>query len=154
SALEHAQAVYAVTSEIGFSALLAGLPVTLFGAPFYAGWGLTDDRISVPRRSARPELASLFAAHALVHSHWYDPWRGTETSLEDAVAQLALVRDRFHENDRRWVLACIARWRRREVAAALDGPAGRPIFARSRREAVERARQHNGRIAHWVMYSD
>ena len=32
-------AVYVVTSALGFEALLRGLPVRCFGAPFYSGWG-------------------------------------------------------------------------------------------------------------------
>ena len=39
--LQRAEAVYAVTSQMGFEALLWGRPVHCFGMPFYAGWGLT-----------------------------------------------------------------------------------------------------------------
>ena len=31
-----------MTSLMGFEALLRDLPVTTYGAPFYAGWGLHD----------------------------------------------------------------------------------------------------------------
>jgi capsular polysaccharide export protein len=44
SLLRHMQKVYVVTSQYGFEALLAGKPVVCFGQPWYAGWGLTDDR--------------------------------------------------------------------------------------------------------------
>ena len=40
--------VYTVSSQFGFEALLAGCKVTCFGMPFYAGWGLTDDRAPQP----------------------------------------------------------------------------------------------------------
>src|SRR5207344_2221770 len=33
--------VCTLTSLAGFEALLRGLPVTTYGLPFYAGWGLT-----------------------------------------------------------------------------------------------------------------
>ncbi|MDZ7708952.1 MAG: hypothetical protein U5K36_01625 [Roseovarius sp.] len=36
--------VWTMTSLLGFEALLRGVRVTTTGAPFYAGWGLTDDR--------------------------------------------------------------------------------------------------------------
>ena len=40
---------------MGFEALLWGRPVHCFGMPFYAGWGLTQDRLVPPeRRTARP----------------------------------------------------------------------------------------------------
>jgi capsular polysaccharide export protein len=42
--------VYTVTSQMGFEALLWGLPVRVFGIPFYAGWGLTQDELPAPQR--------------------------------------------------------------------------------------------------------
>lgn len=37
-------AVHTISSLTGFEALLRGLDVTCYGVPFYAGFGLTDDR--------------------------------------------------------------------------------------------------------------
>ena len=48
--LEKAEAVYCVTSQMGFEALLWGKPVRTFGMPFYAGWGLTQDELPSPAR--------------------------------------------------------------------------------------------------------
>ena len=45
--LKNAQAVYTVTSQVGFEALIFGRPVRCFGMPFYAGWGLTVDGAGV-----------------------------------------------------------------------------------------------------------
>lgn len=42
--------VHTLTSQAGFEALLRGKPVTTYGGPFYAGWGLTTDRHAFPRR--------------------------------------------------------------------------------------------------------
>jgi hypothetical protein len=52
--LERAKAVYVVTSQLGFEALLWGRPVHCFGMPFYAGWGLTAMRCRPRRAAARP----------------------------------------------------------------------------------------------------
>lgn len=52
--------VYVGTSQIGLEALFAGKRVICFGAPFYAGWGLTDDRAVVPHRQRRRSLDDLF----------------------------------------------------------------------------------------------
>lgn len=46
--------VHTLTSQAGFEALLRGKAVTVHGGPFYAGWGLTADRHSFPRRHAVP----------------------------------------------------------------------------------------------------
>ena len=48
--VEGAAAVYAVSSQLGYEALLAGQRPVLFGQPFYAGWGLSDDRAGAPAR--------------------------------------------------------------------------------------------------------
>jgi capsular polysaccharide export protein len=37
--IEQAEAIYTVTSQVGFEGLLWGKPVRTFGMPFYAGWG-------------------------------------------------------------------------------------------------------------------
>ncbi len=44
--LQAVDAVYVVTSTMGFEALLVDKPVTTFGVPWYAGWGVTDDRVT------------------------------------------------------------------------------------------------------------
>ena len=45
-----ADAVYTVTSQVGFEALIWGKKVKCFGMPFYAGWGLTEDFLPAPIR--------------------------------------------------------------------------------------------------------
>ncbi|MGB3407854.1 MAG: capsular polysaccharide biosynthesis protein, partial [Jannaschia sp.] len=48
--IARASSVWTLTSLLGFEALIRNTPVTTLGAPFYAGWGLTDDRGRVPAR--------------------------------------------------------------------------------------------------------
>jgi len=48
--------VYVVTSQLGFEALMYGKSVHCFGMPFYAGWGLTQDRLVCERRAAKSIL--------------------------------------------------------------------------------------------------
>ena len=49
-ALNQVDHVYTMTSLAGFEALMQGIRVTTLGAPFYSGWGLTDDRFPIARR--------------------------------------------------------------------------------------------------------
>ena len=44
--LQNARKIYTCSSGLGFEALMCNKPVVCFGAPFYAGFGLTDDRNS------------------------------------------------------------------------------------------------------------
>ncbi len=48
--IQQVSKVYTVCSQMGFEALLNNKQVITFGAPFYAGWGLTDDRGNIPQR--------------------------------------------------------------------------------------------------------
>ena len=96
SLIEVVDHVYVVSSQLGFEALMAGVPVTCFGAPFYAGWGLTDDRLVIPRRAARLKLAEVFAAAYFDYAIYADVGSGQRISFEAAVDQL--VRDRRRMN--------------------------------------------------------
>ena len=60
SLFEHVDTVYVGTSQLGLEALFAGKKVVCFGAPFYGGWGLTDDRQPMPHRHRTRTLEELF----------------------------------------------------------------------------------------------
>ncbi|WP_231890105.1 beta-3-deoxy-D-manno-oct-2-ulosonic acid transferase [Ralstonia solanacearum] len=62
--------VHTLTSLAGFEALLRGRPVTCYGQPFYAGWGLTTDVLPIGRRVRRLTLDALVAG-ALIHYPTY-----------------------------------------------------------------------------------
>ncbi len=66
--------IHVNSSLAGFEALLRGRPVTTYGVPFYAGWGLTHDLGPVPeRRTARRTLDELVAAALLLYPRYLDP---------------------------------------------------------------------------------
>lgn len=51
--------VHTITSLSGFEALIRGLKVYCYGLPFYAGWGLTQDRYLSQRRNRHLTLEDL-----------------------------------------------------------------------------------------------
>ena len=81
-----------MTSLVGFEALLRGLPVVVYGNPFYAGWGLTQDRIPMCRRTRRLTLDELVAATLLLYPRYYDWKAGCWTDCEGAIDKLVLER--------------------------------------------------------------
>lgn len=96
SLLRCVSAVYTVTSQYGIEALLAGKKVTCFGLPWYAGWGLTDDRHPsasdlTARRGSAPLLA-LVAAAWLQYTRYIDPYTGNPGSLLNVLEYLHLQR--------------------------------------------------------------
>lgn len=89
SLAKRAQRVYVGTSQAGLEALIEGIPVTCFGLPFYAGWGLTDDRMPIPRRNARPSLLQLVAAAYIRYCRYVNPLTGKLTDVLTVARQLA-----------------------------------------------------------------
>ncbi len=86
--LEGATAVYTVSSQLGFEAIMAGHRPRVFGQPFYAGWGLTEDEHPVARRERKLTRAQLFAAAMFLAPTWYDPCRDRLCTPEEAIDQL------------------------------------------------------------------
>ncbi|MEM9837759.1 MAG: capsular polysaccharide biosynthesis protein [Pseudomonadota bacterium] len=83
---EKAQRVYVASSNAGLEALIAGSSVTCFGVAFFGGWGLTDDRQSVERRSEKPTLSQLCSAVYGQYGHYWLP------SLQRSASPLSLAR--------------------------------------------------------------
>jgi capsular polysaccharide export protein len=95
SLIEAVDKVYVVTSQLGLEALMARKRVTCFGLPFYAGWGLTDDRKTISRRTARPSLEQMFAAIYFDYTRYISPVTRKQISFEDAVAWMISERARL-----------------------------------------------------------
>ncbi|MGE0675183.1 MAG: capsular polysaccharide biosynthesis protein, partial [Methylibium sp.] len=94
--IEQVDKVYVVTSQLGLEALMARRHVVCFGVPFYAGWGLTDDRLPIARRRARPTIEQLFAAVYFDYSRYISPVSKLEISFEEAVAWIDKQRRAAH----------------------------------------------------------
>jgi capsular polysaccharide export protein len=87
--LGHVDAVWTMTSLLGFEALLRRVPVTTLGAPFYAGWGLTTDLGDVPpRRRAEVPLPGLVHAALIDYPRYRDPITGLPCPVEVIVERL------------------------------------------------------------------
>jgi capsule polysaccharide export protein KpsC/LpsZ len=89
SLIAAAEAVYCVTSLMGFEALLWGRRVRCFGMPFYAGWGLTDDHLPAPRRRGRAALEDVVHAALVALARYVDPASGRRWEAENAIAHVA-----------------------------------------------------------------
>lgn len=69
--------------------------VTTYGVPFYAGWGLTHDLSSVPRRrTSRRSLDELVAATLLLYPRYLDPVSGLPCPAEVVVDRLCAFESR------------------------------------------------------------
>ncbi|ODN71983.1 Capsule polysaccharide biosynthesis protein [Methylobrevis pamukkalensis] len=94
--LDTVDEVWTVSSQMGFDAILRGIPVRCFGVPFYAGWGLTRDmpqtkaaRRALKRRAVRRlTIDELTAAALIVYPIYADPATGRRLTPEAAVGAL------------------------------------------------------------------
>jgi capsular polysaccharide export protein len=85
--------VYTITSLSGFEALLRGIPVTTFGAPFYSGWGLTDDRQKVERRKRSLTIEEIFAAAYILYPKYLHPITREFITIEEALKIISLMKE-------------------------------------------------------------
>ncbi len=87
--LSEVDALWTMTSLMGFEALLRGVAVTTTGAPFYAGWGLTTDLGCTPaRRTARPDIAGLAHAALIDYPRYFDPVTRQPCPVEVVIERL------------------------------------------------------------------
>ena len=112
--MEGAIAVYCVTSQLGFEAIYAGHRPQVFGQPFYAGWGLTEDRHphALSRRGRSLSKAQLFAGAMLLYPTWYDPHRDRLCEAETAVEALAAETRAWREDRQGWAAHGMRLWKR------------------------------------------
>ncbi|HDS1736321.1 capsular polysaccharide biosynthesis protein [Pseudomonas sp. BP8] len=90
--LPRMRAVFVMTSQLGFDALLWNVPVHTWGMPFYAGWGLTDDRLLAPSRRHPVPLAQLIHASLVDYPRYVCPERNTPCTPEVLMAWIGLQR--------------------------------------------------------------
>ncbi len=147
---ERAEAVYCVTSQTGLEAIFAGHRPVVFGRPFYAGWGLSDDRHPAQEQKGSRGPEQIFAAAYLKYPLWYDPFR-------DGLTEIGRVMDILSAQSRHWVTARrglifsgISYWKQGFISKYL-GLVGRPvIFAKSPKAALERAEALDSDVAVWA----
>ena len=116
-----AQAVYTVSSGLGFEAVLAGHAPRVFGQPFYAGWGLTRDENPVARRERRLTRAQLFAGAMMLYPTWYDPYRDRLCRIEEVLDALDAQARAWREDRHGYVASGMRLWKRRPLNAFFGG---------------------------------
>jgi capsular polysaccharide export protein len=144
---EGAVAVYTVSSQMGFDAILAGHNPHVFGQPFYMGWGLTQDRQPIARRQRNLTRAQLFAAAMILYPKWYDPYRDRLCEVEDVIDFLAAQTRAWREDNRGWVASGMRLWKRGPLQIAF-GRHKKVVFAN--RRAPQVAAKTGRRLMVWA----
>jgi len=119
--LAAASSVYAVSSLMGFEAIVAGHRPHLFGKPFYGGWGLSDDRQEFQRRLRTLSVEALFAGVMLLYPTWYDPYRDRLCRFEDVADTLEAQARARREDHLGYDAFGVRLWKRRHFRRFFGG---------------------------------
>ena len=147
--LAGALAVYTVSSQLGFEAILAGHKPHVFGTPFYAGWGHSHDEIPIPRRTRTLTAAQLFAACMILAPTYYDPCRDRLCSFEDVVDQLEAETRAYREDHKGHVATGMRAWKRRHLQQ-FYGSQSQLRFAGTPQKAVHLAERTGAGLLVWA----
>lgn len=147
--LESAEAVYTVSSQLGFEALMAGRRVHSFGVTYYSHRGLTEDHCAIPAQRKPASLEQVFHAAYIGYSRYLDLHDRRPVPLETALAQLRTVRDQRNQIGRRVYTGGLSPWKRRALDPFARGPEGTAIHCRRLSAAVRLASGKGGQVALW-----
>lgn len=149
SLLAQADVVYTVTSQMGFEALMLGKEVHCFGMPFYAGWGLTIDKQTCPRRIRKRSLEEVFAAAYMLYARYVNPIREERCDIHETISLLAEQR-RQNECNRIFHACLEFRWWKKPYARAyLKSTGGETSFFRNPKRAIAQAKSRGGEVVVW-----
>lgn len=147
--LDGASLVYCVSSQLGFEAILAGHRPIVFGIPFYAGWGLSEDRQEIQRRTRILTVDQLFAGVMIKYPIWFDRTRNMKCSFESAARQLhAESRHRWDGLKASNVIG-MRMWKRRSVRNFLSGANRNVNFFDTQSNIVTKTGEHE-QIVVWA----
>lgn len=148
SLLSAAHAVYTVSSQIGFEAILAGHKPVVFGQAFYSGWGLTDDRAApIKRRTRQLSTAELVLGAMIEYPVWYDPYHDKLTGPESVVAALEAQARAYREDKQGAIALGMRLWKRQSMSRFFQNGALR--FADSQEQAQQLATSSRKPILEW-----
>ncbi|MEP2783004.1 MAG: capsular polysaccharide biosynthesis protein [Pseudoruegeria sp.] len=151
--MEGAVAVYTVSSQLGFEAILAGHRPVVFGQPFYSGWGLTDDRNPVARRNRKLTRAQLFTGAMLLYPVWYDPHRDQLCDFETAAYALISQAREWRDDHAGWTASHMRLWKRHPLQKFF-GQFARLRFNDHPSKDTNKSQNTKGRIMVWANKAD
>lgn len=144
SLIQQMSKVYVVSSTMGFEALLAGKPVTCFGVPWYAGWGVTDDRQpnhpAMQRRAAgtgrKRSVDELFAAAYLHYTRYLNPYTHQRGEITDVMRWLVQQKQVAQCYAGRMICVGFRRWKAANLRPMLSLYPEKVLFVKNAAEAA------------------
>ncbi|MBF7069476.1 capsular polysaccharide biosynthesis protein [Campylobacter volucris] len=123
--------VYTKTSGMGFEALMMGLECICYGKPFYAGWGLTKDKLVCDRRVKKRTLEEVFYAAYILYSEYFNPYLDKKSDIFDTINTLAKYKKIEQINSNNLYFLGFTLWKRWFIKPFFQAKKNKIIFLNS-----------------------
>jgi len=153
--MKQVEHVYVATSQMGFEALMLGKRVTCFGVPFYAGWGLTDDRADPSlavwkRRKNNLTREQIFAAAYINYTHYVHPDTLERCDIEDVLDYFLLQQQTRKKTSGKLFCFGFTLWKRNYIRGFLQSPDNHIHFVTSATQALKKGFNRSCLIILWA----
>ncbi|HFU2596659.1 TPA: capsular polysaccharide biosynthesis protein [Campylobacter jejuni] len=147
--LSHFKKVYTKTSGMGFEALMLGCECVCYGMPFYAGWGLTQDKQVCKRRLKKRTLEEVFYATYILYSEYFNPYLNQKSDIFDTIHTLAKYKKIEHANSNTLYFLGFTLWKRWFMKPFFKAKNNKIIFLNSLDELYKTKLNSEDKIFIW-----
>ncbi|EAH5180459.1 capsular polysaccharide biosynthesis protein [Campylobacter jejuni] len=123
--------VYTKTSGMGFEALMQGCECVCYSMPFYAGWGLTKDKLECKRRMQKRSLEEVFYVAYILYAEYFNPYLNQKSNIFDTIQTLAKYKDIEKVNSNRLFMLGFTLWKRHFIKPFFKAKNNEIIFLNS-----------------------
>lgn len=141
--------VYTKTSGMGFEALMLGCECVCYGVPFYAGWGLTQDKQVCKRRLKKRTLEEVFYAAYILYSEYFNPYLNQKSDIFDTIHTLAKYKKIEQANSNTLYFLGFSKWKREFVRPFFEAKNNKIIFLNSLNELYKANLNPEDKIFIW-----
>ncbi|EAK1720500.1 capsular polysaccharide biosynthesis protein [Campylobacter coli] len=147
--LSHFKKVYTKTSGMGFEALMLGCKCVCYGMPFYAGWGLTQDKLECKRRVKKRSLEEVFYAAYILYSEYFNPYLNQKSNIFDTIQTLAKYKDIEKVNSNKLFMLGFTLWKRHFIKPFFKAKDNKIIFLNSLKSLARYKLKENDKFFIW-----
>ncbi|WP_257403741.1 capsular polysaccharide biosynthesis protein [Campylobacter lari] len=147
--LSHFKKVYTKTSGMGFEALILGCECVCYGMPFYAGWGLTQDKQICKRRLKKRTLEEVFYAAYILYSEYFNPYLNQKSDIFDTIYTLTKYKKIEQANSNTLYFLGFSKWKREFVKPFFKAKNNKVIFLNSLDELYKAKLNFEDKIFIW-----
>lgn len=147
--LSYFKKVYTKTSGMGFEALMLGCECVCYGMPFYAGWGLTQDKQVCKRRVKKRTLEEVFYATFILYSEYFNPYLNQKSNIFDTIYTLAKYKKIEQANSNILYFLGFSKWKREFIKPFFKAKNNKIIFLNSLNELYKANLNPEDKIFIW-----